>query len=135
MSFTVPYDELEIKATKGGGPGGQHVNKASTRIEVRWNVSASKALTDDQRTLLSTRLGHRLDGNGNLRVVCAAHRSQQRNKDTAIGRLNNLVARALKPTKPRKKTKPSRAQREKRLADKRRRSEQKRQRRKPKVED
>ncbi len=135
MSFTVPYDELDIKATTGGGPGGQHINKASTRIELRWNVSTSRSLTEEQRARLQNQLRRRIDGNGNIRVVCGAHRSQQRNKDIAIARLNQIVTRALKPVKPRRKTRPSRAQREQRLTDKRRRSDIKRQRRRPTGDD
>ena len=135
MSFTVPYDELDIKATTGGGPGGQHINKASTRIELRWNVSTSRSLTEEQRARLQNQLRRRIDGNANIRVVCGAHRSQQRNKDIAIARLNQIVTRALKPVKPRRKTRPSRAQREQRLTDKRRRSDIKRQRRRPTGDD
>ena len=64
MSFIIPYDELEIKATTGGGPGGQHINKASTRIELRWNVLASPSLTEEQRVRLRDRIGSRIDGTG-----------------------------------------------------------------------
>ena len=135
MTFTVPYDELEIKATTGGGPGGQHINKSSTRIELRWNVVASRSLTEQQRDWLKEQLGRRIDSNGNIRVVCGAHRSQQRNKDIAMARLNQTVTRALKPVKPRRKTRPSRAQREQRLKEKRSRSDVKRQRRKPTGDD
>ena len=135
MSFIIPYDELEIKATTGGGPGGQHINKASTRIELRWNVLASRSLTEEQQDRLRDRIGGRIDGNGNIRVVCGAHRSQQRNKDIAIARLNQLVSRALKPVKLRRKTRPSRAQRRQRLDNKRRRADIKRQRRKPAADD
>ena len=135
MTFTVPYDELEIKATTGGGPGGQHINKSSTRIELRWNVFASRSLTDEQRARLKNKLGRRIDSKGNIRVVCGAHRSQQRNKDIAMARLNQTVTRALKPVKPRKKTRPSRAQREQRLKEKRSRSNVKRQRQKPTGDD
>lgn len=135
MSFTIPYDELEIKATTGGGPGGQHINKTSTRIELRWNVLTTRSLTEEQRVRLHDQLGRRIDGKGNIRVVCGAHRSQQRNKDIAIARLNQLVSRALKPVKPRKKTRPSRAQRKRRLENKRRRSDIKRQRRTPTGDD
>ncbi len=135
MSFTIPYDELEIKATTGGGPGGQHINKSSTRIELRWNVLTSRSLTEEQRARIQTQLGRRIDGNGKIRVVCGAHRSQQRNKDIAIARLNQIVTRALKPVKPRKKTRPSRTQREQRLKDKRRRADTKRQRRRPAGDD
>jgi len=135
MSFTIPYDELEIKATTGGGPGGQHINKTSTRIELRWNVLTTRSLTEEQRVRLHDQLGRRIDGKGTIRVVCGAHRSQQRNKDIAIARLNQLVSRALKPVKPRKKTRPSRAQRKRRLENKRRRSDIKRQRRTPTGDD
>jgi ribosome-associated protein len=134
MPYTVPDDELEIRATRSGGPGGQHVNTAATRVEVRWNVMESPSLSETQRDRLCERLARRLDSRGRIRVVAARRRSQLQNKEAAIERLNTIVADALKRRRPRKKTKPSKAAREKRLTDKRRRSEAK-QRRRPVDQD
>ncbi len=128
MTFVVPEEELEIRASRSGGPGGQHVNTSATRVEVRWNVLTSAVLSEAQRVRLLEKLGHRIDARGRLRVVASRRRSQLQNRETAIERLTALVSEALTRPKPRKKTKPSRAARERRLADKRRRAEAKRQR-------
>jgi len=128
--LAIPDDELEFRATRSGGPGGQHVNTSSTRVEVRWNVRASRALTDDQRQRLLAKLVSRLDAEGRLRVVSTTTRSQARNREEARERLLATVERALAVPKPRKKTRIPSAQREKRLEEKRRRSATKRERRK-----
>ena len=135
MSFTVPLEEIEFRASRSSGPGGQHVNTSSTRIEARWNVVESAALTDQQRRRLLDKLGTRVDSNGILRVVAGERRSQRQNRDAAVERLNALVQRALHTPKPRKKTKPSRASTEKRIEQKRLRGAQKQQRRPPSVDD
>jgi ribosome-associated protein len=135
MTFTVPEEELEIRASRSGGPGGQHVNTSATRVEVRWNVLASVALSTTQRMRLLEQLGHRIDAHGRLRVVASRRRSQLQNRAAAIERLTAIVAEALKPRKARKKTKPSKAARERRLAAKRRRAEAKRQRRRVDPDD
>jgi ribosome-associated protein len=127
--FTVPEGELEIRATRARGPGGQHVNKASTRIEVVWDVSASPSLRDDQRSRLLARLESRLDGHGRLRVVSDATRSQRRNLHTAIERLHEIVRTALRVPRPRTPTRPSKAAVERRLEAKRLRAARKRDRR------
>jgi len=126
MTFVVPLEELDIRATRAGGPGGQHVNTASTRIEVRWSVSESPSLTPDQRERLTAKLAHRLDTRGVLRVVASRRRSQLQNREAAIERLNVVVTEALREAKPRKRTKIPSAAREKRLGEKRQRSEIKR---------
>jgi len=126
MSYSVPLEELDIRATRSGGPGGQHVNTASTRIEVRWSVAESPSLTPVQRERLTTKLAHRLDARGVLRVVASRRRSQWQNREAAIARLNTVVADALREAKPRKRTKVPAAAREKRLGAKHRRSEIKR---------
>jgi ribosome-associated protein len=128
MSFTVPSGELELRASRASGPGGQHVNKAATRIEVVWDVAASPTLSDTQRRLILTRLANRIDKEGKLHVVSDEHRSQWRNREAATARLETLVHDALKPRKRRRKTKPSRAAREKRLREKRERADKKRRR-------
>src|SRR5258706_14104091 len=88
-------DELDIRASRSRGPGGQHVNRASTRVEVRWNQGTSRALTEPERTRIQAKLAGRLDQDGWIRVVASDTRSQSRNKDAAIERLASLVARAL----------------------------------------
>jgi ribosome-associated protein len=135
MSFTVPFDEIEFRASRSGGPGGQHVNTTSTRVEARWNVVESAALSDRQRKRLLDKLDSRIDGNGVLRIVAGERRSQLRNRDAAVERLNALVRQALRTPKPRKKTKPSRASVKKRIEQKRHRSAQKQQRRPPSIDD
>ena len=129
MKFTIPLEELSFRATRSGGPGGQHVNTSATRVEVRWNVTESPSLSDEQRQRLLERLGGRIDARGNLRVVADERRSQLRNREAALERLNSLVSDALKPRKKRKKTRPPRAADERRLDEKRRRGNAKRDRR------
>ncbi len=134
-ALSIPLGELEYRATRSGGPGGQHVNTSSTRIELWWDVRSSAALTEDQRGRLLTRLSNRLDGEGRLRVVASASRSQLRNREAATERLRELLAAALQVRKPRKATKPSRAAKAARLEAKRRRSALKRDRRVPRPEE
>lgn len=127
--LSIPRHELSFRATRAGGPGGQHVNTSSTRVELLWNVENARSLSDEQRARLRERLGTRLDGAGNVRVVASAFRSQTRNREDAEERLAALVRRALMVPKTRKKTRPSRAAKEKRLQSKQKRSEKKRDRR------
>lgn len=133
--LVLPLAELDYRATRSGGPGGQHVNTSSTRIEVWWDVASSPALTEEQRTRLLARLSSRLDSDGRLRVVASESRSQLRNREAATERLRELVASALEVRKPRKRTKPSRAARAARLEAKRRRSALKRDRRRPRPDE
>jgi ribosome-associated protein len=128
-ALSLPLSELHFQASRSGGPGGQHVNTSSTRIELWWDLANSPSLTSDQRALLRSRLASRLTEDGQLRLVSSDTRSQTRNKDAAIARLQQLLAEALRPVKARRKTKPSRAVKERRLKEKRQRSERKRERR------
>lgn len=134
-TLRLPLAELEYRATRSGGPGGQHVNTSSTRIEVWWDVRSSPALTEEQRGRLLERLASRLDGEGRLRIVASESRSQLRNREAATERLRETVAAGLVVPKTRKRTKPSRAARVARLEAKRRRSATKRDRRPPLRED
>ena len=111
----LPLAELEFRATRSGGPGGQHVNTSSTRVEVSWDVAGSPTLTSTQRDRLLMRLASRLDGSGHLRLVSSSSRSQLRNKEDVIARLRELVAEALVVPKNSKSTKPSRAAKAARL--------------------
>jgi ribosome-associated protein len=131
----LPLSELEYRASRSGGPGGQHVNTSSTRIEVWWDVAASPSLSDAQRAQLLQRLSARLDSNGRLRLVSSGSRSQLRNKEEVTERLQSVVAAALAVRKKRKATKVSRAAKAARLEAKRRRSAIKQHRRSPRAED
>ena len=128
-SVSIPRAELSYRATRAGGAGGQHVNTSSTRIELLWNLATTQALDEEARTRVATKLASRLDGEGNLRVVSSARRSQAQNREAAEARLAELVRGALAVPRRRKATRPTRASKEERLGDKRKRSETKRQRR------
>jgi len=125
----IPRAELAYRATRSGGPGGQHVNTSSTRIELLWSPAASAALDDAQRALILGKLAARLDAAGNVRVVASDSRSQRQNRERAEARLVELVRAALAVRKKRRPTKPGRAAREARLQEKRRRSSKKQERR------
>lgn len=127
--MTILPDELETRATKSGGPGGQHVNTSSTRVELVWMLSRSRVVDDAMRARIRLRLASRIDADGNLRVVASDTRSQRQNRALAESRLLALVRRALAVPKVRKKTKPTRAGIERRLDAKHRRSARKRDRR------
>jgi ribosome-associated protein len=135
MPTPIPLQELTFRATRAGGPGGQHVNTSSTRVELWWNALESPSLTDAERALLLTALGHRLDGEGWLRLVSAATRSQLQNREAALERFQRLVSDALIPPKRRRKTKPPRSAGERRLKEKKQRSATKAKRRLPPGDD
>jgi ribosome-associated protein len=118
--------EISYHATRSGGPGGQHVNTASTRIELWWNLEQSSAVSEPQRERLRARLGNRLDRDGWLRLVESGSRSQHRNRETVTERFAELLERALRPRKPRKGTAIPAAEKRRRLEAKRRRGEVKR---------
>ncbi len=121
----IPLDEIELRASRSSGPGGQHANVTASRIEAVFDVESSKALTDQQRALLRRKLGDRVT------AVAQDARSQARNRELALERLREKIAAGLRRPKPRRATKPSRAARERRLEGKRRQSQRKAQRRPP----
>lgn len=127
--LAVPRSELEIRATRSGGPGGQHVNTSSTRIELVWSVAASPSLRETDRARLLEKLAPRLDGEGRLRIVAQGERSQLQNREAAVERFREVVRKALVVPKRRKATRPTQASRERRLQAKREQSERKRERR------
>lgn len=128
-TLAIPRTELVYRASRAGGAGGQHVNTSSTRIELLWNVRQTQALDTEQRARVETKLASRLDGEGWLRVVSSARRSQGQNREAAEERLVTLIRGALVVPKRRKATKPSRGAKEARLAEKKKRGDTKRQRR------
>jgi ribosome-associated protein len=125
-ALAIPRAELEARASRAGGAGGQHVNTSSTRVELRWNVRTSRALDDATRSRIMDKLSTRIDGDGVLRVVASKRRSQLQNREQAEERLVELLTEAMATPKPRRKTKPTRASKEKRLESKKRNSERKR---------
>lgn len=128
-ALSIPKSELEFRATRAGGPGGQHVNTSSTRIELLWDLSASQSLSPEQVDRIRRKLASRLDAEGRVRVVASDRRSQQQNRIAAEERLASLVRNALQVPKKRRATKPSAASKERRLAEKKHHSEKKRERR------
>lgn len=129
--LSIPRTEVDVRVSRASGPGGQHVNKTSSRVELYWNVRHSAVLTDDQRERLLKRLASRLTEDGTLRIVSAATRSQHRNREIAEERLHEVVRRALAMPKKRRRTAPTAASREARLASKHRHSQKKALRRLP----
>jgi ribosome-associated protein len=121
----IPLDEIELRASRSSGPGGQHANVTASRIEAVFDVEASQALSAEQRELLRDRLGDRVT------AVAQDARSQARNRELALERLREKLEAGLARPKRRRPTKPSKAARERRLEDKRRRSQRKAQRRRP----
>ena len=127
--LVIPESELAIAFARSGGPGGQNVNKVSSKVELRWNVRTSAVLREDDRAWLLGRLGSRLTGDGTLIVTSTTTRDQLKNREDAASKLALIVRAALERPKPRHATKPSRSSKRRRIADKRHRGEIKRMRR------
>ena len=127
----VPDTELLERFSRSSGPGGQSVNTTDSRVELRWDVARSSALSQAQRERVLTRLAARLD-DGVLSIVASEHRSQWQNRTAARARLTALLAEALEPPAPaRRPTRPSRAAKQRRIDAKRHRGELKSTRRRP----
>jgi ribosome-associated protein len=125
----VPLSEVELRASRSSGPGGQHANVTASRIEASFDVAASAALTDEQKRRVIARVGPRLT------AVAQDERSQARNRELALERLRSRLETALAVPRPRRATRPTRASRRARLDAKRKRSQRKRDRRPPGPED
>ena len=128
-SLVIPDSELDVKASRASGAGGQHVNKTSSRIELTWNVRDSRAISEEQRQMLLERLASRISGEGAVRIVASEMRSQRQNRERAERRLADLIRRALTPRKKRKPTRRPRSADEARLASKKLHSRKKLERR------
>ncbi len=122
----IPTAELTFRASRSGGPGGQHVNTSSTRVELAWDVGSTPNLTEDQRARVLDKLGNRINSEGVLLLTEGGSRSQHKNKEAVTARFQELVAEALHVPKPRKRTRPPRASRERRIRAKKHRAEIKR---------
>lgn len=127
--LTIPAGELALAFARSGGPGGQNVNKVSSKVELRWNPTTSTALTDEDRAWLLGKLSNRLTTDGTLIVTSTATRDQLKNRDDAMSKLTLIVRAALERPKTRRPTKPSRASKRRRVEDKRHRAQIKRHRR------
>lgn len=111
--------EFKFQTSRSSGPGGQNVNKVSTRVELRFNVMESQLLTEREKEILQIKLATRISQDGILSIAVQIERSQLRNKQLAIEKFFDLVSKALAPVKKRRPTKPSRGAKERRLQAKR----------------
>jgi ribosome-associated protein len=127
--LTIPAAELSVAFARSGGPGGQNVNKVSSKVDLRWNPRTSAALDENDRAWLVTRLGAKLLADGTLIVVSTLTRDQLKNRDDAEAKLVALVRAALIRPKVRRPTKPSRGAKERRISAKKQRGDLKRGRR------
>jgi ribosome-associated protein len=134
-TFEIPEDEIILRFSPSGGPGGQHANRSATRVDLYWNVDSSRALGPRQRQRLKHALRSRLDSSGTLRLSSDSHRSQLRNREEVERRLGALVARALRPVRRRIATTPTESSKQRRLGTKRRRADTKRLRRVPDADE
>lgn len=116
-------EEIEEHFIRSSGPGGQHVNKTATAVQLRFDAAHSPSLPDDVRGRLLERAGSRLTSEGVIVITADNRRSQRGNREDARERLIQLIRAAAVPPRRRKRTRPSRAARAKRLESKRRRGE------------
>jgi ribosome-associated protein len=121
----IPLEEIELRASRSSGPGGQHANVTASRIEAVFDVKASRSLSDEQKRRIMARCGPRVT------AVAQDTRGQARNRELALERLRDRLTNALHVPRARRPTKPTKASRERRLEQKRRRSERKASRRRP----
>ncbi|MFT5749004.1 MAG: ribosome-associated protein [Ancylomarina sp.] len=113
------FREFKFQTSRSSGPGGQHVNKVSSRVELRFNVRESQVLSEDDKVKISEKLATRINNEGILSIVVQADRSQLRNKQAAVEKFFDLLTQVFTPVKKRRPTKPSRGSKERRLKAKR----------------
>ena len=123
--LSIPAAELDFRFSRSSGPGGQHVQKSSTRVELLFDVANSPGLTEEQRARILKRLSNYVDSDGVLRLVSQSERSQWRNRQEVIERFAELLQSALKRRKKRKPTRPSAAAQERRIERKKHRGQKK----------
>ena len=128
--LSIPLGELSFRYSRSSGPGGQHVQKSSTRVELRFDVEGSPSLSDAQRKKVLKRLAGYVDTAGVLHLVSQSERSQLRNKEEVIARFQTLMREALKKRKRRKASHPTAESKERRLQEKKQHSQTKKLRRK-----
>ena len=119
-TVTIPMAELQFHFSRSGGPGGQHVNRTATQVELTFDVQRSASLDVSQRARILNKLKSAIDSRGILHLTCQATRSQSRNRAEVVERFQRLLRQALHVPKPRRPTRPGRAAAERRLQAKRR---------------
>lgn len=134
-TLTIPLSELRFRFARSSGPGGQHVNRSATRVELFFDVASSPSLTEAQRERALKALAPYTNSEGVLHLASQTFRSQLRNREEVVERFRTLMHKAMRVPKRRRPTRPSRATQERRLASKRRRSEIKRQRGQVRTDD
>ncbi len=117
--------EVTFSASRGGGPGGQNVNKVSTKVELRFDVNDSETLTETQKQRILSKLKNRITTDGELVLTSSVERTQWRNKEKVTQKFFELVEQALTPPKKRIKTKPTKASKAKRLENKKKQGQKK----------
>ncbi len=122
--------ELQFRTSRSSGPGGQHVNKTESKVELLWSPLESLCLSEAQKKMISTRLGSRITDNGVLILASEKYRSQHRNREEVTERFLDLIRISLVPVKKRRPTRPTRSSVEERIRNKKIRGEIKRSRRK-----
>ncbi len=128
-SLWIPEEELDVRFSRSGGPGGQNVNKVETKVDLAFNVNGSRCLSDEQKRTVLAALSSQVDERGHLHVSAQRSRSQWRNREDAIQKFVRMMQRALAPAKKRVATLRTAASRERRLRAKRIRGDTKRMRR------
>ncbi|MBT0606891.1 alternative ribosome rescue aminoacyl-tRNA hydrolase ArfB [Aequorivita echinoideorum] len=134
MNTEILLSELSFKAIRSSGPGGQHVNKTASKVEVSFNLEISEALSDVEKERLRNKIPTKISSEGTILLQCGETRSQHKNKAIVIERLIELLQQNIKVAKPRKKTKPSKSAIEKRLKSKKENALKKSSRKPPKIE-
>ena len=132
---SIPRSEIELQATRSSGPGGQHVNKVSTRVVLRFHVAESPSIPEGMRSRFLKAHANRITTEGWGVISCDTHRSRLRNESDCIERLQEMLRAIAAPPKKRRPTRPTRASKERRLQDKRVRSDRKKTRKRPKRSD
>jgi ribosome-associated protein len=134
MEIDILLRELKFKGIRSRGPGGQHVNKTASKIELKFQIETSEALTNNEKERLLKKLRSRISQDGWIGLQCGETRSQHRNKSIAIARLLTLLNENLKVAKARKKTKPSKSAVERRLKVKKEQAKKKSARKPPSID-
>jgi ribosome-associated protein len=134
MNAETLLKELEYKAVRSSGPGGQHVNKTASKVEITFHINNSEALSEDEKEQLLIQLSNKITAEGFLKLTSSETRSQHKNKELVTQRLLAIIEGNRKKPKPRKKTKPSKASIVKRLASKKNHALKKVNRKPPKID-
>ncbi len=133
-AIRIPRSELTFQFSRSGGPGGQNVNKVSSRVQMRWNVETTETLPEDVRRRLKSLNRRRINSNGELIVTSQRYRDQPRNIEDCLEKLRELVDAAAVTPRRRRPTRPSAGSRRRRLQEKRERSDRKQRRRPPRLD-